>query len=151
MKDIFEEFLSLSWNGHGVRPSKEIIEDVVLGDYIIARVSGSGILIIWLVNGNKVKIPWEWLDLFTSFNTIHGERVLWNGGNLRRDDNVSEIIYKFTLLINQFNWGKGEDFLCTLADICSIGTKDFIEWFNTESGEKLRPLELRMVDNTVII
>ena len=41
MKDIFEEFLSLSWNGHGVRPSKEIIEDVVLGDYIIARVSGS--------------------------------------------------------------------------------------------------------------
>ena len=149
MKEIFEEFMSLSWNGHGVRPNTGI-EDVVLGDYIIARVSGSGILVIWLANGNKVKIPWEWLDLFTSFNTIHGERVLWLKED-SIDDKIDEIIYKFTLLVNQFNWGKKDEFLCTLADICSIGTKEFIEWFNTESGEKLRPLELRLVDNTIVI
>ena len=150
MKDIFEEFLSLSWNGYGVRPKTDIIEDVVIGDYIIARVGGFGILIVWLVNGNKVKIPWEWLDIFTSFNTIHGERVLWLKESEVRDK-IDQIIYKFTLLVNQFNWGKGREFLETLADICSTKTSEFREWFSTETGEKLKPLELRMVDNTILI
>ena len=133
MKSLFEEFLSLSWHGYGVRSKGDTVDDIILGDYIIARVSSSGILIIWLVNGNKVKIPWEWLDIFTSFNAIHGERVLWL--------NKSEVN----------DWGKGKEFLETLADICSIGTSEFREWFNTESGEKLRPIELSMVDNTITL
>ena len=150
MKSLFEEFLSLSWHGYGVRSKGDTVDDIILGDYIIARVSSSGILIIWLVNGNKVKIPWEWLDIFTSFNAIHGERVLWLNKS-EVNDKIDEIIYKFTLLVNQFNWGKGKEFLETLADICSIGTSEFREWFNTESGEKLRPIELSMVENTIII
>ena len=148
MKDLFTEFLALSWKGHGSRTSS--LEDVILGNYIIARISYSGITVIWLANGNKLKIPWEWVDLFSSLNTIYGDQILWN-----RDkeglDRVDRIICKFTLLINQFNWNKGEDFLNTLADICDLGTKDFIEWYYTESGEKLEPIKLITANETIKI
>ena len=148
MKELFLEFLALSWAGHGDRMRG--LEDIILGEYIIARITSSGITVIWLVNGNRLKIPWEWVDLFSSLNTIYGERIMWKREG-SDDDKIDRIIYKFTLLINQFNWGKGEDFLNTLADICSLGTSEFIEWHNTESGEKLKPLELMTAEETIKI
>jgi len=148
MKELFKEFLALSWSGHGNRMRG--LEDVTLGDYIIARITDFGITVIWLVNGNKLRIPWEWVDLFSSLNTIYGERILWKKEKID-DDGIDKLIYRFTLLINQFNWGKGTDFLSTLADICNLRTNEFIEWYSTESGEKLKPLELITVDETIKI
>lgn len=146
MRELFLEFLALSWSGHGERMRG--LEDIVLGDYIIARLLDSGIIVIWLANGNRIKIPWEWVDLFTSFNVIYGERVLWKK-DIAKYDNVEKIIYKMTLLVNQINWGRKAEFLENLADICSLGTKDFIEFFRVESGETLRPLEFRTASNTI--
>lgn len=149
MKDLFIEFLSLTWGGHGNRTTT--LEDTILDDYVISRVTDLGMAIIWLTNGNKLKIPWEWIDLFSSLNTVYGERILWTNRNTTTLDKIDTFIYKFTLLINQFNWGRGKEFLGTLGDLCNLKTNEFIEWYYTESGEKLKPLELITVDEIIRI
>ena len=149
MKDIFKEFMTIAWTGPGDRFAS--LADTSLGKYIIARISGKGISVIWLLNGNRLKIPWEWVDLFTSFNAINGERVLWTGKSASLEDDIDYIIYKFTLLINQYNWGKGQDFLETLADICERKTEKFREWYRQEFGEKLSPLEFITLEGNLLL
>ena len=106
----------------------EGLEDVVIGNYIIARITGHGLRVLWLLNGNKLKISWKMVDLFTSLNTINGEKVMWEGKHDTNEDKVGKIIYLLVLLINQFNWGKAKDCLETLACICETGTEYFREW-----------------------
>lgn len=149
MKDLFLEFLSMNWNGHGNRTTR--LEDVALDDYVIARISEDGIEVRWLANGNKLNISWEIVDMFSSFNTLYGERVLWIGKGGHYESTVDKMIYKLTLLVNQFNWGRGPEFLSTLADICELGTQEFFKWIQEESGEKLQPMELTTVDGIIKI
>ena len=66
-------------------------------------------------------------------------------------DDIDYIIYKFTLLINQYNWGKGQDFLETLADICERKTEKFREWYRQEFGEKLSPLEFITLEGNLLL
>ncbi len=148
MKDIFKEFMAIAWNGYGNRMSG--LTDTSLGNYIITRISGRGISVIWLLNGNRLNIPWEWTDLFTSFNTINGERVLW-AGQKEIEDEVDQTIYDLTLLINQYNWGKCGEFLETLANVCEHKTEKFREWYKQEFGEKLNPLEFITLEGNMLL
>ena len=147
-KDIFKEFMTLAYSSGKVM---EGLEDIVIGDYIIARITGHGLRVLWLLNGNKLRISWKMVDLFTSLNTTNGEKVVWEGKNRGGEDNVEKIIYLLVLLINQFNWGKGKDFLETLACICETGTGEFREWFEKEFGEKLQPIELITAKESILI
>ena len=148
MKKLFSEFTTLNWVGFSFRDIG--LEDLILDEYILARLTSEGLEIIWLANGNHLKIPWEWIDLFSSFNTINGEKVMWL--NIKPgDDDIDKTIYRFTYLINTFNWSKGKEFLDTLADICSSRTDAFIKWFSEKTGETLKPLELRTADNIIEI
>lgn len=147
-KDILREFMALAYSSG--KPM-EGLEDVVIGNYIIARITGHGLRVLWLLNGNKLKISWKMVDLFTSLNTINGEKVMWEGKHDTNEDKVGKIIYLLVLLINQFNWGKGKDFLETLACICETGTEEFREWFEKEFGEKLQPIELITAKENILI
>lgn len=144
---ILKEFMTLDYSP-GNRTEK--LDDVVLGNYIIARITYDGIHILWLSCGNKLWIPWKVIDLFTSLNTKWGEKILWEGYD-EEAPYLDRLIYLFVLLINQFNWGRGKDFLETLGTICEIGTTKLREWIQTEFKEKLLPLELTTVEKTIQI
>lgn len=147
-KKIMKEFMTLGYSGQGVRTER--LEDVVIGNYIILRVSYLGIQVIWLGNGNKLLIPWEIVDLFTSLNTKCGEKILWEGDD-EEADKVERLIYLFVFLINQFNWSRGRVFLEILGIICELGTQELREWIEQEFKEKLPPLELTTVEKTTLI
>lgn len=147
-KKIMKEFMTLGYSGPGVRTDR--VEDTVLGYYIILRTSYNGFQIIWLGNGNKLSIPWKIVDLFTSLNVRCGEKIIWEGYD-EEAEKVERLIYLFVLLINEFNWSRGKDFLETLGTICELGTTELREWIETEFKEKLPPLELVTVEKTVLI
>jgi hypothetical protein len=147
-KKIMKEFMTLGYSGPGVRTDR--VEDTVLGNYIILRTSYNGFQIIWLGNGNKLSIPWKIVDLFTSLNVGCGEKIIWEGYD-EEADIVERLIYLFVLLINEFNWSRGKDFLETLGTICELGTIELREWIETEFKEKLPPLELITVEKTTLI
>lgn len=145
IKKLVQEFMAI---GYSREKRMSGLEDIIISEYTIGRLTESGLLVIWLVSGNKLKIPWEYIDIFSSLNTVSGEQILYRGLS---EDPAEKIIYWFVLLINQLNWGKGKKFLDTLSNICELGTKDLREWFEKEFGEKLRPLEMVTIDSTLII
>lgn len=147
-KAIMKEFMKVGYSGPGNRVDK--LEDIVLGNYIIARITYSGIQVIWLGNGNRLSIPWEIIDLFSSLNTIYGEKILWEGYKEEADD-IEKLIYLFVFLINQFNWSRGKSFLDALGMISEIGTHNLREWIEKEFNEKLPPLELVTLERTIQI
>ena len=147
-KKIMKEFMTLEYSGQGVRTDR--LEDVLIGNYIILRISYLGLQVIWLGNGNKLLIPWEVVDLFTSLNTKFGEKILWEGDD-EEADKVERLIYLFVFLINQFNWSRGRSFLEVLGIICELGTQELREWIEQEFKEKLPPLELMTVEKTTLI
>lgn len=146
IKKLVTEFMVLGYNNRKKR--MEGLEDVLISEYILGRLTESGMQIIWLASGNKLKIPWEYIDIFSSLNTLSGEQIMYRG---LPEDSVDKQIYWFVLLINQFNWGKGKNFLDTLSNICEQGTSDFRKWFEEEFNQKLRPLEMVTADKTMLI
>ena len=98
IKKLVNEFMALGY----VRENRmKGLEDVIISEYILGRLTGSGLLVIWLASGNRLKIPWEYIDIFSCLNTVSGEQILYKGRDT--EDDVAKIIYWFVLLINQFN------------------------------------------------
>ena len=77
-KEVFTEFYKLSYIREG--KSKRIVlkglSDHKVLDYVILRITPTEDVIYYLYNGSSIHIPEKWIDLFSSFNTHSGFRVL---------------------------------------------------------------------------
>lgn len=146
-KDLFSEFLTLRWE----KENKNInihTRDLVLADYIIARLNNSGCTIHYLTNGNRVIIPKPWLDIFSALSVYTGARIIHIKDT---GDEIDNLIYYMLLVIVYLDLGRGEDLLKVLGKICEVKTTKFREWLKDSHNIELEPLQFISVDNTISI
>ena len=140
IKELFIEFLSLGYYKKGIK--QNYLRDINLGNYIIARLSDLGCSVLYLTSGNRFDISWRWLDLFNSFNIFCGERIRVKNITIDKDcDNVDQIIYYFTQLVDNLNNKNGELVLDLLSNIVVTKTSDFRKWYLKKTNEILEPIE----------
>lgn len=147
-KDLFSEFLTLGWKKEKTKQIFIPNKDIVLGDYIIARLDNFGCKIHYLTNGNMLTIPKDWLDIFSVLNTYSGAQVIYlKEGN----DSIDNIIYYMLLIITYLDLGRGEDLLKVLGKISEVRTTDFREWMMRVHNIELSPLQFVSIDKIIDI
>lgn len=147
IEDIFTEFMNLYYTSSGSK--SKTLKDIPLKPGIIVRVTENNYTIHYLTNGNYIRIPWEYVDLFSSLNTYAGDRIL--NDRMEECTAVNKLIRHFIILLKYLSVGNGDLFLYTLAEICEIGTKDFRDWYNIKFNKKLNPIEIFSLDKNIII
>lgn len=155
-KEVFTEFYKLSYIREG--KSKRIVlkglSDHKVLDYVILRITPTEDVIYYLYNGSSIHIPEKWIDLFSSFNTHSGFRVL-DCYDSDVDGSLSHFGYLMTRLICHLDKSlskiEGEELLNVLGEISVIGTKEFREWCLEEFGLELDPFEYRSLDENLDI
>lgn len=149
IKNIFKEFIELSYKPSNYRS----FSDIKIDNYIICRKDHKGYSIIYLYSGSQFIFPWEWCDIFSSFNTYLGDRVEYL--KVMEDDSTSKIINLVTSIFisleNKLHNIKGQDILELLGEISLIKTDDFRDWCNLELKLKLDPLNFRSLKGEIEI
>lgn len=147
-EEIFSKFLSISDYESSLYQDK--LEDISLGDFIIARHLPDGIKIYYLHNGNSIFIPKDWIKLFTSFNIHSGSQSKYTG--ISSDDtNLNKFIYYFLMLIINLIRKNGDTFLKILYKLFSIGSKEFRIFFKEKTSKDLEDIEFCGIDNELTI
>jgi hypothetical protein len=147
IENIFTEFMNLYYTSTGNRPKE--LKDIPIKPGIIVRVTDNDYTIHYLTNGNYIRIPWEYIDLFSSLNTYAGDRILHD--RMEECTPANKFIKHFVLLTKYLSLGNGDLFLYTLAEICDLGTKDFRDWYNIKFNKNLNPIEFFSPDKNIII
>ena len=125
--EMFNNFIGLGYK-KGIRRDKLI--DMPVRNFIILRTTWPGKTIYYLDSGNSLFIPWEWIDLFTSFYIHSGSEVLYFDQPEEAYEGYFEcFIWLCTDLMKYFGPSKieGDGFLDTLGNICNLGTEKFRE------------------------
>lgn len=133
-KELFSQFLKITVPSP-LDLSRE--KDIVVGDFIIARLNSDGCCIHYLKKGDKLEIPKEWLDLFSSFNVHSGAQCIHlkdKGG-----DAIDKVIYYMLLTITYLDLERKDGLLNLLGQIGEIGTGDFRAWVKEEFDIELKP------------
>ncbi len=153
-KEVFREFYELSYTVSSSKKVSPGFSDHIVTDYIILRVTPTGNIIHYLFNGTSIFIPEKWIDLFSSFNTHSGHRIL-ECFDEDVDGSLSRFGYLMVNLIScldgRLSKINGEKLLTVLGDISVIGTKRFREWCLLEFGLSLDPIEYRSLDENLEI
>ena len=139
-KDLFKEFMVL---GYYPGTRKSGLKDIPLQNYAIARITRDGWNIISFYNGTNIYIPWELVDLFESFNTWGGHKVLISEPFDEIDKTILGLFELNLYLIRN----QGVNFLNMLSKLCSKGTAEFRDWFEKEFEKTLPPIEISTLDN----
>ena len=145
--DLFSEFMSLGYSP-GENIYKDRIKDIFLDTLIIARLDSTGCHVIYLSSGSHIDIPWKWIDLFSSYNTLYGGRGLSIENN---DEKIDKLIFLFLKLLSYLDTKNGLGFLNTLYQICELKTEELREYILSEFGEKLSPITVDSSDSHLII
>ncbi len=143
IKELFEEFMELSYSP-GDRQRN--LTDNIIQEFILCRLSYSSLQVIFLHSGSYIEIPWKWLDVFSSFNTLFGHRVLCENVT-ESSDNIEKIILLFLDLLSSYAARRYQLFLSVLYKIGEIKTADFREWCKEEFGEDFEPITVISVDS----
>lgn len=146
-KNIFLNFVGMEWLNKN-NPVNISEKDIVLGEYIIARLNNSGCQIHYLTNGNKIIIPKPWLDIFSALNTHSGAQII-HAGN--KGDSVDKVIYLMLKFIVLLDSKRGEDALDILGNVGIIKTQEFRDWIEKNCDIKLKPIQFISVDNIIDI
>lgn len=141
IKEIFKEFMTLSWGGNNVRNIE--LTDIRLSDYSILRIQTNGCTIYNLITGTKLYISWKWVNLFSELNTYAGSRLLRK--DIKAEDNIEKLILEFLALIAAIESRKPDSILNLMGNLKS--TKEFREWLEEEYEETLNPIEVWMLDD----
>lgn len=153
-KEVFEEFFKLSYTLKNNPLRNKIFSDHKIIEYVILRVTPTGDYIHYLYNGSSIFIPWEWIDLFSSFNIHSGFRIL-ECYDEDVDGSLSRFGYLMVKLISHLDQRlssiDGENLLNILGELSVIGTKEFREWYSMEFGMNLDSFEYRSLDENLNI
>lgn len=145
MKDLFKEFLSLYYTKSRIERSR----DIHLDTGIIARLEDISCNIYYLSNGNRINIPWQYIDLFSSLDVYCGARL----EKIVIQDDIEKAMYLFFLLARELTLKNGKKFLNVLSAI--FDNKEAIDtfraWCLTEFDLKLEEITLYSLDKTVKI
>ena len=135
IENIFIEFMSLYYQNSGIKPSS--LKDISIQSGVIARLTKIGCTIYYLTTGNYIRIPWEFIDLFSSLNTYSGNRIL----SIEPKNYVEKFIHLFIKFINLLNNQEGYTLVPVLSEIVSIKTNTFREWYKNKFNKNLEPIE----------
>lgn len=136
IENIFTEFMSLYYQDSGVKSSS--LKDITIQSGVIARYSETGCTIYYLTTGNYIRIPWKFMDLFSSLNTYSGDRIL---RSLEPQTDLERFIYLFTKFVGSLNNSLGDSIISVLSDIIDLGTGNFREWYKNKFNKTLEPVE----------
>jgi hypothetical protein len=125
--------------------------DIRINDLTILRKTSDGYRIYYFQNGYCIYIPWNWINLFSSFNTHSGYQS--NYISIQPDsNNLDKLIYYFTLFINFINREKFKDALKTLSIIFEIGTSELRDWLKEKNIDiTLEKIVFSSVNNEIIL
>ena len=135
IENIFTEFMSLYYKESGEKPN--YLKDIPISSGVIARKTELGCTIYYLTTGSYIRIPWEFMDLFSSFNTYSGDRVI----NLKSDNQIEEFIQQFVRFICYLEYQNSDMIIQTFNNILDLRTSDFREWYKNKFNKKLRAIE----------
>ena len=145
IENIFTEFMALYYQDSGIKPSS--LKDIPIQSGVIARYTEIGCTIYYLTTGNYIRIPWKFVDLFSSLDTYSGNRIL----SIEPQDDIERFIKLFTKFINILNSYKGDYIIPLLSDILDIGTSNFREWYKNKFNKNLEPVEFFSPDKNLEI
>lgn len=139
IENIFTEFMSLYYKNSGIKPGS--LKDINIGSGVIARLDSIGCTVYYLTTGNYIRIPWEYIDLFSSLNTYSGNRIL----SLNSETDVEKFIQLFVKFINLLNNGSNNEsnssVVSVLMNILDFGTRKFREWYLSKFNKNMEPVE----------
>ena len=143
--ELLKECLTLG-NYTNLLHSKTL-RDVSLGNFVIGRSMPSEFVIYFLYNGDHIHIPWEWIDIFKSYNTGFGHRA-----QSIAPQSESSVLDKFIYLslkaVIYYTIGEGERFVKLIAKLSEIGTSEFRKWYKDEFDKDLPSIDILGTDKS---
>jgi len=145
MKELFKEFMYLSYN----ETSLPVPRDIFLDTGIIARFENISCNIYYLSTGTQINIPWIYIDLFSSLDTYCGARL----GRLAITDDIEKTISLFFMLSHELSLKNGSNILKILSVI--LENKEaiykFRSWYSEEFDKTLGEISVYSPNKTIKI
>lgn len=147
-KEIFEEFMVLSYSGSSKKAVREQLEDIKIGEYVLARKYEGNLTITYLTSGTSIQFPSELFLVLREFVINRGQEVVAIN-SVKKGDKVSKFLVLavrlFYLLQNKSQIQPDD----ILQKLCETGSKSFVEWCNDRFGLQLTPIVYRSLSNNL--
>lgn len=144
--EIFQNFIDLSFS-RKLRSINKSLEDIYLQDYVILRKKKTNWVFYFLLTGNQIVIPYDYISIMTEFEDYQKGEVDYILSRGIRYNRLEKFISNLLFLIRDTKVGKTSEILTYLDELCNLGTTDFREMLNNSEID-VREFEFRTIKDT---